>query len=103
MFGRNGDDPNVFMDMADYLRFPMYLRYLWVQQGREVPTSRVLREYAAKQTRDSFALERGPQELCAEDCELRRTRHAHGTVLFQPENAHPKERASEENAEEARS
>jgi len=59
MFGRNGDDPNVFMDMADYLRFPAYLRYLWVQQGREVPTSRVLRDLAAKQTRDSFALERG--------------------------------------------
>jgi hypothetical protein len=57
MFGRNGDDPNVFMDMADYLRFPTFLRYHWVQQGRTVPTSRVLRDYAAKQVRDSFALE----------------------------------------------
>ena len=82
MFGRNGDDPNVFMDMADYLRFPTFLRYHWRKQGREIPTSRVLRDYAAKQVRDSFNLERG--ENCPPGCELRDTRHAHGARLYEP-------------------
>lgn len=59
--GRNGDDPEVFMDMAGYLKFPSYLQYLWTRAGRTVPSSQVLREMAAKQTRDSFELERGAQ------------------------------------------
>jgi hypothetical protein len=57
MFGRNGDDPEVFQDMAGYLRMPTYLQYLWMNAGKTLPTSQVLREYAAKQTRDSFNLE----------------------------------------------
>lgn len=61
MFGRNGDDPEVFRDMAGYLEMPTYIRYLWVNAGKTVPTSQLLRRVAAKQTRDSFNLERGPQ------------------------------------------
>lgn len=61
MLGRNGDNPAVFMDMAGYLKFPTYLQYLWVNAGKVIPQSQTLRAFAAKQTRDSFALERGPQ------------------------------------------
>jgi hypothetical protein len=32
-FGRNGDDPSVFRDMADYLEMPTMMRYLWLNTG----------------------------------------------------------------------
>lgn len=33
MFGRNGDDPEVFQDMAGYLKLPTYTQFLWLQRG----------------------------------------------------------------------
>jgi hypothetical protein len=33
-FGRNGDDPEVFRDMASYLKMPTYVRYMWLNAGK---------------------------------------------------------------------
>lgn len=60
MFGRNGDDPEVFRDMASYLKLSPYTQYLWLQAGRTLPTSRTLRRFAQQQTAASFALEGAP-------------------------------------------
>lgn len=35
MFGRNGDDPEVFQDMAGYLKLPTYTQFLWLQRGTQ--------------------------------------------------------------------
>lgn len=65
MFGRNGDDPSVFRDMADYLEMPTMMRYLWLHTG----TGDRVTEYiqglvgnaAASQTRTAAHLQRRAQ------------------------------------------
>lgn len=75
-FGRNGDDPAVFRDMADYLelstmdRYVIFLNSQAALMASETATAAHLkartipeqiRRFAQKQTADSFALERGAQ------------------------------------------
>lgn len=55
-FGRNGDDPAVFRDMADYLELSTMDRFRMRADLRDK-----IHRFAVKNTADSFALERGPQ------------------------------------------
>lgn len=62
-FGRNGDDPEVFWDMATYLKQP--------------PFRQLIRRFAQQQTADSFALDRVHTSTAADTQQYPAPPHTH--------------------------